>query len=650
MTYLVYWYGSYEDPASAYSLVIRKNILSYEDGVKKGLEKIPKAVQKKISEGKPLNTSQLMAKRGREEMAEDLLKAPELRRGRMPPFQELYENDSEDEMPPEDVADSVVEETVPGPKRKKQKKMKKNVGEEEEEESKPIKKRGRPKGSKNLPKVKVEDPGEKDGPKKKVSKKSKKKEKEESESKPTEVKETKEVAADVKMEDGVLSEQDRAVGDTINVKEEQKEPEAGMVGDIGDDDIPSDDDKDDEDAEIASESDENDLDFDPDDIAPKSKGKTNKLKASKAPATDEPKKKRGRPPKSDKKPLDEKARIRAEKRLFKELETRFRGLICNWETALESKNMEKIRRILKEMLKYVDDFSAPFIEAYDLPGLIRNTKKLFECGERKELWKQMKALYLSKKDLVPNGLKLERSQMAKKPAKAPPQIKEEDKDEAVLTAETERNEADGTLAGNQPEPAVNKGSESFMKRSGSVEQIEPASDNLEESMTSPVKGEKKKSGPGFSLGNLFKPATKEVKTKTKAVRQSFPSSQKPQQQSFPSWLGEATLKELPADKGREFALEFLQQAAPVIPLSKHVDHDAVARSLEFAIYGWAKESPVGDKYWNKIHDMVASISGNHKVGTLATLIGEGRFDSPDDLIKLSDDDLLSSFEGRPLLL
>ena len=181
--------------------------------------------------------------------------------------------------------------------------------------------------------------------------------------------------------------------------------------------------------------------------------------------------------------------------------------------------------------------------------------------------------------------------------------------------------------------------------------MEPVPDNPEESMLSPAKGEKKKSGPpGFSLGNLFKPASRETKTKTKAVRQSISSSQKPQQQSFPAWLGEATLKELPPDKGREFALEFLQQAAPFIPPSKHVDHDAVARSLEFAIYSWANESPVGDKYWNKIHDIVASISGNRKVGTLAKLIGEGRFDKPGELMRLSDDDLLSSFEGRPLML
>ena len=659
MTNLVYWYGSYEDPLNAYSLVTNTNLLSYEEGAKKGLVAVPKAVAKKVKEGTQLNAAQLLAVRGREEMAEDLKKAPELRRGRMDPFQEMYEIDSDDDL----QADADAAERASGPNRKRQKKAGKKSGDADDdlgdEDPKSQKRRGRPKGSKNLPKVKSKDPGNEAVPKKKLSKKSLKQGGEEAESKG-------DAAIDA------VTKADATLGNTIDA-DEVAEPVTGMVGDVGDvgdDDIPSDNDKDDEDAEIESESDQADLDFDPEDISPKSKSKAKKSKVKEsAEASDLPKKKKGRPPKSDKKIAatdqvdDEQTRLDAEKKLFRKCEKDYRGLIQSWESALQMEDNAKIELILKELLKHVDKFSAPFIEEYKLNILIKSTKKVCECENRKELFRQMKEQYIAKRNLVPPGFKIKKKDslpIQKKVLKAPSPLGGEDgddaanKDKTLPATEDTPNEGDGDAADNldtaAPDSAVANSLANPIKRSGSVERIEPQPDKSEQNMTSPLKGEKKKLGASFSLGKLFKPESKEIKTKLKAERQSIPSSQKLQQQSFPRWLGEAPKEVIPSDKAREFALEFLQQAAPTIPPSKHVNHDAVARSLEFAIYSWAKESPVGDKYWNKIHDIVASISGNHKPGTLSTLIGEGRFHSPLDLMELSDDDLLSSFEGRPLTL
>ena len=53
-------------------------------------------------------------------------------------------------------------------------------------------------------------------------------------------------------------------------------------------------------------------------------------------------------------------------------------------------------------------------------------------------------------------------------------------------------------------------------------------------------------------------------------------------------------------------------------------------------------------YWNKIHDLAACIGGKRKDGTLAKMIGDGKFATPDELVGLDDDDLWSSFQGLPL--
>jgi hypothetical protein len=48
MTNLVYWYGAYADPLHAFSFIISSKLVSYKDGVKKGYDKLPKALQKKL--------------------------------------------------------------------------------------------------------------------------------------------------------------------------------------------------------------------------------------------------------------------------------------------------------------------------------------------------------------------------------------------------------------------------------------------------------------------------------------------------------------------------------------------------------------------------------------------------------------------------
>ena len=83
MKNLVYWYGSSDDPANAYSLLATKDLISYENGIKAGLNVIPAAVQKKIEQGRKLSILDGMVVNGLEEMELDLKKDPCDRHGYM---------------------------------------------------------------------------------------------------------------------------------------------------------------------------------------------------------------------------------------------------------------------------------------------------------------------------------------------------------------------------------------------------------------------------------------------------------------------------------------------------------------------------------------------------------------------------------------
>ena len=113
-----------------------------------------------------------------------------------------------------------------------------------------------------------------------------------------------------------------------------------------------------------------------------------------------------------------------------------------------------------------------------------------------------------------------------------------------------------------------------------------------------------------------------------------------------------------SNKNRSFGLEFLQQAAMHIPENKTLNYEAVARNIEIAVYNWSRgkfdgqrtmqEEEQWNTYWNKIHDLAASISGKRQNGTLAKMMGDGKFASPDELVGLHDEDLWCSFQGSEL--
>lgn len=102
---------------------------------------------------------------------------------------------------------------------------------------------------------------------------------------------------------------------------------------------------------------------------------------------------------------------------------------------------------------------------------------------------------------------------------------------------------------------------------------------------------------------------------------------------------------------RMFALEFLLQAAAHFPSGKGANEESIARSLEMAIFEWStSKGSFGETYWDKVHAVVAAITGKRELGTLINFILDGSFPSAKSVVMLSFENLANSFEGRPICL
>jgi hypothetical protein len=646
MTHLVYWYGAYTDPPLAYSFLASGKLVLYKDGVKRGLDQLSKAMQKKYDAAngkKPLPPSLQQEIRALEEMKEDLDVEPHERRGRLAKsFPEDYDDESDeaeddDDSDSELLDDDSIDDPASPPKAKRQKKMKAKANRDTEEKTKAKPKSKAKSKKKSNP---VEDESELEPQPKKTGGKAKKKKK--GTNPPTIVDDMADIG------DNELDEDDEVAAP----------PPVPHVEEVDEEPIPTDEDKDD--GGYGESESEPDNDDDADFEAVTSSNKKSKKKNTDA--KEAPKKKvvkaktkiiRNRTKAPSIKKLKE-----MEQAKFEELENKFLRLIQKWDQAIDTQDTPKLNIILSELLEKVEEFSAPFVEVYTLPRMVKRTKLVegHNIETRKKLWGKMKELYEKKKESVPEGfvaIKRSDAPEAKKAAK-PVAPKNE---EATPEAPPENTEVTGAeelvkMEDSQesiPTPSLN----SPIKRNGSLEQIVPSERQTE---PKPAKAVTKPERKRFSLGSLgmgrIKPTSTEPKIVSKSSTERTSLSGQAAQKKLPTWISEATIKETPADETRSFALEFLQQAAPFIPSNKHVNYDAIARALEEAIYDWARglyKEVWADKYWEKVHDLVASISGKDGAGTLATMIGEGRYVSASEVVKLSEEALLCSFEGRPIM-
>ncbi|CAJ1961073.1 unnamed protein product [Cylindrotheca closterium] len=576
---LVYWYGAYDDPANAYSFVIKSKLIPFAIGEKKGLGKVPNAIRKKLDEGKKIGGADKMLLQGIEEMEEDKAKEPDDRHGRM---NQVFLEDWE----------FVEEEVIV----------------QEEEKSKP---KAKPKNKKTKKRKNKDDQVDPVPKKQKKTKKAAEEPKQDEEKKPK-VKEGDGPATPVKLED---------------------------IGDIGDNDVSSHDDKDDlEDAEPPSESDEDDEDFEYG-KGPVKKPKTQKkvLAAAKAP----PKKKsrktktkveRGRKDGEKKVPEGERRR-RQELTRFTACEDKYLKVIDDWKYGLENQSKGTIKEIYVRLLDCVTKFSAPFIEAYEMPVLMKQSKKIVDDENRLKLWKTMKEVYQAKKKEVPAGFV---PQKRVRNVEVAPEKEVIEKPKRISSVEEIAERDKSTKV-----PTKTKFERQDVSSSAPTKPGTPVATT-----------EKKK----FSLGSIMtKPkSTNKPGATSGLIRSLSSSSQLSKRQENPQWISETSIKDILDDENRSFALEFLQQATPFIPPNDKVNSDVIARELETSIFEWAGGKDgvaVTDcfvKYWDKVDDMVAAISGDGGNGTIARMISQGRFQSASEVVRLSENDIVCSYEGRPL--
>jgi hypothetical protein len=417
---------------------------------------------------------------------------------------------------------------------------------------------------------------------------------------------------------------------------------------------------------------------------PKKKGQKTKIKVEKSAVKEE---------KNAAVNLTLKKLLKKEQRKFHTCEVEYLPLLRRWEKALGDKNVTQLTRIYEELLTSMEYFTAPFILEYGMNDLMKRSKG-YNNELRKQVLVRFKKIYVKKKDEVPEGfkpikefekyvpvpvdvdVKTERASEKAEPAKESKSSKDKQSSKEVVgTMDVSDTPQDAPI----PKVPSSSSRSRTSKSNGEITpQIkpEPSSQKPEKpeikseptSLKKNISGGKQEKKKRFSLGNLMR--TGSASQLNNAVTKQLsslgsssgltPRSSK-NNQSNPSWTMQVVSNEKISNENRTFGLEFLQQAALYIPESTTMNYEAVARNIEIAIFNWSTtENSLGasskkhddkerwDKYWNKIHDLAASISGKRQTGTLAKMIGDGKFATPDELIGLHDDDLWCSFEGSPL--
>lgn len=615
-------------------------LTSYEAGVKKGLAKIPAATQKKLDEGKPVPGNLKLLVEGLKEMAGDLEKDPKDRHGYMESdFIEAYAMTSDEE-------DNSLDLGAP-PIATKKGKGKTKVKEEKE----PTKKAGWKK-RKKAEEEPVEEEITPNLPKKakKGGKKTKKTDEKES--------------SEIKTGSMAVEEEEPAM------KSEENPIDAAQdqVETIDDVNAPSPRDPD-EDYKFAmgdsgSEDDSDDEDFNAERV-PSGDGsgrvKSKPLRSSSKSQKEAPKKKPttmkhkiDKTVEKVKKAPSEKKRKIAEFKKCKESSDEFQPLFNLWKVALDASDIDGLVKVLTELLPLVQRIHWALLPLV-ITQLLNPAKKVLP-DDRKEEYKQLKNALKSHyeatlQDRVP-GFEMKKlfTEETLPPSKPEP---------TVVKQEGSKNQEIPTTAATGPPKAPLA---SPIQRIGSLEKVVESSSDCAIPLQKEVKVERKK----FSLGKLMRP-TETTKNVTKSASSeklstSIPSAKK--QQMIPDWITGKLPIEAPTDETRSFALEFLRQAAPFIPHNHEVNHDAIAIALEAAIYrkyalgseaddSSSKPKPEiewVDDYWKKVDDIVVALSGDKRNGTISTLIAQGKFQSPDKVVQLSDEAIYDSFSGKPVFM
>jgi hypothetical protein len=90
LAYLVYHYGA-DDPDDCYSFIEQEDFISYEDGVRLGYDLLSAELEQKIKDAIELTEEEALRVRGLNELKEDVVKDPSLRKRGNAGFKERHE-------------------------------------------------------------------------------------------------------------------------------------------------------------------------------------------------------------------------------------------------------------------------------------------------------------------------------------------------------------------------------------------------------------------------------------------------------------------------------------------------------------------------------------------------------------------------------
>lgn len=589
MTLMVYWYGT-AGSGESYSFINPRLFKPYNGGADELMDRMPPKLRKKVATGsKKLTKAEEDLVQAFEEMRTDIDKQPEERRRRGLPFKELHEDDKTllILIGASDLTDDSYTEPEQGEDEDN------DQGEKEESDNEAVVK---------TPTAKA-----------KLTKKAEK------------IKPAKTI--DDEMEDF-------------------------------DNDVSSDDAKDKDVEPSADEDDALDEDFEEEMKGPpsqKRKGQKTKHKIQRN---------RQKTPKSEsaKKPREPKMDVTLttlkmrERHLFQDNEDQFCPMVKTLKAAIESNDAGDVEQVLKELIENVESMGALFIEEYKISPLLKTVKVLLkennaDLSTFNVLWQKLKVLYTEKKQVVPKGYKPRRQKQAEQDTAISGEVSHPDKEDSKakpvksITSKTQKGESTSKpIMSGSKDPGSMPPSKQKTSNNGPLGSPKSKADTSSKALI--PKTEKKT----FSLNKLFNPKSDE-RPRSKSVDdgQSGRKSMEPSLKKLPSWITDAPGElepPLPSDEiDRALALEFFEGAASRFPEDK-VNRDAIARSLETAVYLWSQEQHEKvDSYWNKLHAIVAGICGKRKPGFIVTSIVAGEYASAKDVVALPEDVIYRSFQG-----
>jgi hypothetical protein len=691
LTYLIYWYGSYDDLQNAYSLIQTKDFVDIETGKAKVQKNLETIKGKQINKTKKLTKKEAVLAKSEEEMKKDLEKEPSERRGYLAQFLETYEYDDDDDELVEDEFDEKAELEKQKTKAKNKKTItKKSDRKRKTESNKKKTKADRERRAEEDELINPKSPSD-DGGKKKSTKNKKKPptDSEEVNDSDHNIEATSLPSKRSKTEDGTAnSEAMDAIPPPPNATNDPKESKLSAYDEWKMmDEISSHDEADEDYGEFGDDRGFSDDNFDAGDVdrEPANSSRDKKRKRSKAAIDGRLKKKKSKA--TLKKEPSISARQKAEQKQFEFCEEEFLDFLERWEKAIEKRDSDRLLVVYDKLLSIIGNFTAPFMEVYDLNNLMKRSKTILNNEKRKEVMTLFKSTYLAKKEKVPPAFKpLKKSEREEKESCRKKIQQESAEDAAKVKTPSDSTPKDGRNHGHlkidftnlphkEKEDTVDvhsqpKGTSSVSDRMGTNVDSNRRKSTGDMNTLSESEGKKEpERKKKFSLGTLMK-STSSSQLESNGAGFAQPSTANAALSEGTSvnkeapWTAgsDSAVSTIPLGKAseeRELGLAFLDQAAPFVPPAKNVDHTSVARALETATFDFAFKKTSGTTstsngslsaaesnyvwiglYWDKIHALTAALSGKgQKEGSLARMIAKGDFGSPHEVVKLSDDQL-----------